>query len=582
MHSHPIFCMSYLTGLLLLSNAVAADSLPLPESVPLPDSGLLMRENRPPAMQPKPQPKPDIENSDAAKPPMSPENNLQITVKKFRFTGNSQFSDDELSALLNSYLGRNIGFKELQAAAKRITEYYHAGGFFLASAYIPVQDIKDGQVEIAILEGRLDASHLTSDVIEAITPLRINHAVLQRFLDAYAEGELLTVDELNHLSLLINDLPGIKAKIVLMPGTKRGTSTLGVKVKQDDLLKGYLMSDNHGLYATGYYRFDGGVSINDAFGFADLLNLRVQSSETGNMVSGSADYQLPINGYGTRLAVNISELHYSLGRDFITLQAEGLARTVGVSLIHPLWLNKQGRLTATARYEHRWMEDNIGLFNSHNHRELNVMNFSLAGNYYDQLLGADAVTQAHIAISAGEVRFNNQEAFNNDQSSGLRSNGGYHKWNWQLNRTQNIVEDISLYANFQGQIASKNLDSSEKFSLGGANAIRAYPSGEGSSDEGWLFNGEARFHLPNLPYVPGYLQLIGFIDSGFARINAQPLTGVLHNSRHLTGYGFGLNLLDAQGFNLRTSMAWREHQKRPTSDATAHGAMLYFQLSKSF
>lgn len=549
---------------------------------PLPDSGLLMRENRTPAAQPKPQAEPAVEAPEPARPAIQPQNDLRITVKNFLFSGNSQFSSAKLQTLLNSYTGHEIRFDDLQAAAKVITQYYHDNGFFLALAYLPQQSIKQGQIEIAVLEGQLDNSHLTADTIQALNELRINKSVIQRFLDTYQEGEIITEQDLNHLSLLLNDLPGINSKIVLAPGKKTGSSALNLKIQEGPLLSGYAQADNHGLYSTGYYRFSGGVSINDPFGFGDQLNLRAQTTETGGTVSGWADYNLPINGYGTRLAVNFSELHYSLGRLFTPLQAEGIARTVGTSLIQPLWLAREGRLTAVAHYEHRWMQDKINQFAWNNDRELNVMSFSFSGHFYDQLFPAGGLTQAYLGVSAGEVSFNNKTAFDNDQSSGLKSNGGYHKFAWQLSRTQNIVEDFSLYANFQGQIASKNLDTSEQLSLGGPNAIRAYPVGEGSADEGWLFNAEARYRLPNIPNLPGYWQLVGFIDTGFSRVNAKPLAGDLNNSRHLTGYGFGLSFLEMAGFNLQTSIAWRDTQKQPSSDPTASGPMMYFQLTKTF
>lgn len=550
------------------------------EPVP-PDAGLLMRENRNAPLQPKQQSKPDVETPAQAKPQMQPQTDLRVSVKNFLFSGNTQFSSAELETLLSSYTGHEIGFNDLQAAVEVITKHYRDAGFFLASAYLPQQSIKQGQVEIAILEGQLDNKHLTSDTIQAIGELRLNKSVLQRFLDTHAEGEIVTEEAMNRLSLLINDLPGIDSKVVLAPGSKTGTSSLSLKVREEPLVNGYLSADNQGLYSTGYYRFNVGVTLNDLTGYGDQLNLRAQSTETGGTVSGWADYSVPINGYGTRFAVNISELHYSLGRSFKPLAAEGIARTVGASLIHPLWLSRNGRLTGIARYEHRWMEDKVSNLTDTD-RELNVMSFSFSGNLYDQLFNLSGMTQAYINVSAGEVSFNNKTAFNTDQQlGGLDSNGGYHKFNWQLSRTQNIIEDFSLFANFQGQVGSKNLDTSEQISLGGPNAIRAYPVGEGSADEGWLFNGEARYHIPNIPNVPGYLQLIGFIDTGFSRINANPLLNQGQNSRHLSGYGFGINWLEVAGFNLRTSVAWRDTKKQPTSDATASGPMMYFQLSKS-
>jgi hemolysin activation/secretion protein len=513
---------------------------------------------------------------------MKAQDGLQVTVQYFRFTGNTQFSNSELQALLSKYKGHPIGFNELQAAAKIISEYYRQAGFLVARAYLPEQDIKYNIVEILILEGHLDGSHLDGNHIELMGDTRINKNVLQGFLNTYPADGLVTDADLSHLSLLINDLTGIDSKAVLSQGAKNGTSALSLKVQEAPLISGYVSTDNHGLYSTGYYRFDGGININDPFGFGDQLTLRAQTTETGNSVMGSADYNLPINGYGTRLGMNFSQLNYSLGRSFSALDANGLARTVGASIIHPLYLSREARLTGTGHYEHRWLQDNTNSVNLHNERELNVMSFSLAGNLYDKIIPAGGLTQAYLNVSAGEVYFTNQVAANTDALTGLNTNGGYHKVNWQLNRTQNIWGDISLYSNFTGQVGSKNLDSSEQISLGGPNAIRAYPVGEGSADEGWLFNGEARYNLPKFSESTGQLQLIGFIDTGFSRINANPLAGDLHNSRHLTGYGVGINWLNMAGFNLRTSLAWRDVGTQPTSDPNQNAPQGYFQLTKGF
>lgn len=198
-------------------------------------------------------------------------------------------------------------------------------------------------------------------------------------------------------------------------------------------------------------------------------------------------------------------------------------------MIHPLFLSREARLTGVAHYEHRWLQDNINLVDIHNDREINAMSFSLAGSLYDKILPSGGLTQAFLNVSAGEVYFTNQAAAFADTASGLNSSGGYHKFNWQLNRTENIWGDskwgdVSLYANFNGQVASKNLDSSEQMSLGGPNAIRAYPVGEGSGDEGWIFNGEARYNLPSFSLVPGQIQFITFVDTGYSRNQCRTVT----------------------------------------------------------
>lgn len=88
--------------------------------------------------------------------------------------------------------------------------------------------------------------------------------------------------------------------------------------------------------------------------------------------------------------------------------------------------------------------------------------------------------------------------------------------------------------------------------------------------------------MPTFSSIPGQIQFIGFIDTGGARINARPLDGEVNNSRQLTGYGFGVNWLGLEGFNIRTSLAWRDVKTQPVSDPNQNSPQGYFQISKSF
>jgi len=562
---------------LLSSLSAAINAAPV-----LPDAGLIMRESSKMPTLPKKSIDTQVETP-LLKKPMATQSNLRVKVQSFNFSGNSQLSTSELQPLLSQYTNRELSFADLQQAAYIITEHYRNAGYLVAYAYLPEQTLENGQVELAIFEGRLDDQHLKGQGINLLNDTRINKNVLQNFLGTLPKGTVITENNMNNLSLQLNQLPGINAKVLLVPGKETGTSSLAVKIKEAPLITGYGSVDNYGLYATGYYRFNGGVSINDPFGLGDQLNLRAQTTETGDTVAGWADYSMALNGYGTRLGVNFAQLDYTLGRSFTDLQANGIARTVGTTLTQPLLLKRNAQLTGFAHYEHRWMQDNIDSVDFHNDRELNVMSFSFAGTMSDSWLTEMGMTQAFINVSAGQVEFTNQQAWDFDKNpQGLNSSGGYHKFNWLLNRTQTVWGPLSLYANFQGQVASKNLDSSEQISLGGPYGIRAYPVGEGSADEGWQFNAETRYRLPVIPYLPGFLQLIGFIDTGYARVNTQPLPGDFKNSQHLTGYGLGINWLEAAGFSLRTSLAWRDSSKQPSADPNANSPMGYFQLSRGF
>ena len=76
---------------------------------------------------------------------------------------------------------------------------------------------------------------------------------------------------------------------------------------------------------------------------------------------------------------------------------------------------------------------------------------------------------------------------------------------------------MSIYVHANAQHANQNLDSSERFGLGGAQGVRAYPSGEGYGDEGALLQTELRIRA-------GYFTPYGFYDAGWVRLNANPWT----------------------------------------------------------
>ena len=111
-----------------------------------------------------------------------------------------------------------------------------------------------------------------------------------------------------------------------------------------------------------------------------------------------------------------------------------------------------------------------------------------------------------------------------------------------------------------GQAAFNNLDSSEKFSLGGPNSLRAYPVGEASGDEGHLLNADIRYNI-SLPPSWGSLQLDGFYDAGYIDINKEPVlialgTATNRNSYWLQGAGLGFNYTSGGKFAIRGSWAY--------------------------
>jgi len=144
-----------------------------------------------------------------------------------------------------------------------------------------------------------------------------------------------------------------------------------------------------------------------------------------------------------------------------------------------------------------------------------------------------------------------------------------------------VTNSLSVYAAISGQVASKNLDVSEKMDLGGMYAVRAYPQGEASADQGYLMTLEARLRLPILAQdSSSQVQLVGFVDSGTVTLNRNPWsTGP--NSRTLSGAGVGLVWSDSNNFMVRVYYA-RKLGNEPATSAPDASGRFWIQAVKYF
>jgi predicted porin len=153
--------------------------------------------------------------------------------------------------------------------------------------------------------------------------------------------------------------------------------------------------------------------------------------------------------------------------------------------------------------------------------------------------------------------------------------GTYKKANASFSRLQALGYGYSLYGSVSGQWADKNLDSSEKLSLGGPNGVRAYPVGEAAGDEGVLGRLELRKYLGTVhgAIAEGAL----FADGGKVRVNKNPWD---NSENELTRYGYGVGVnLYHRDLVMNASLAFSPGDN-PTSDDRA-ARRLWFSISGS-
>ena len=150
--------------------------------------------------------------------------------------------------------------------------------------------------------------------------------------------------------------------------------------------------------------------------------------------------------------------------------------------------------------------------------------------------------------------------------------GHYAKLHYAATRQQVITGDLAFFGSLSGQLSNKNLDSSEKFYLGGSNGVRAYPANEGGGSEGELINLELRRKLPK-----GF-NLVGFYDYGHVTLNHNNnFTGAAAlNDYILQGVGLSLAWQNGNGPSLKATWAQRlGNNPNPTANGNDQDGSLF-------
>ena len=170
--------------------------------------------------------------------------------------------------------GLTIG--QLQQVADTITKFYHDRGYFLARAVIPAQEIKDGVVNIRVLEGRLEKVQ-TSGNKRYRTMCWLN-------LSSRSIGELVTVPRTENALLTLAQYPGLCAAGVFRPGSDVGTTDIIVNVQNEKLFDGSARFDNAGTEFTGRRRLIGSFDWNNLTGGADVLGVTALKTFGGDEI----------------------------------------------------------------------------------------------------------------------------------------------------------------------------------------------------------------------------------------------------------------------------------------------------------
>ena len=486
-------------------------------------------------------------------PPAAGEGGPTLRVNAWRIEGAGLLSEAQLQSAIAGFTGRDLSLTQLQEAAWVIVQAYRQAGW-LAHAFVPPQEIDKGVVTVRVMEARLGEVR-----IEYPEGENVPRALIREMADAQLQrGQPLSLQQVDRLLLLLDDLSGVVATASYAPGHEAGSTDVLLSLGSDKPLEGTVSLDNYGARSTGPNRVSANLTVHSPGGWGDTLQLQAVSSD-GSRYARVA-YLLPVGLEGWRAGVHASDMRYHLVGSFSALQASGSAQSWGADLSAPLIRQPEHNLSAQLTADRKRF-DNLALANSNatdattvSHYTLDVLRAGLSGNWFDHANVAQ--NNASVQVTRGVVDLNNSP---NAQADSLAANtaGYFYKLSANYNREQSLDGQTSWYVQVAAQWANRNLDSSEKLYLGGPYGLRAYPNNEAAGSAGTTVTTGFK-HRIDEAYT-----LNTFLDWGRINVyrNNWSSTGTelaTANAQYLQGVGLTLSWRAPQGLELAGTLSHRQ------------------------
>lgn len=469
----------------------------------------------------------------------------QVYVGRIKVDPSALLAETDIRAAVAPVEDRLVTLRELFDAVERINALYAARRCVTCRAFLPAQDVEDGAVRIQLVEA-------------TVGQVRVEDSRFTRpdfFTDRVrlGSGDLFRLEQLERDLVRINGTGLTRARSRLAPGAAFGTVDVIIEPIEPARWQGVVFADNAGRDTVGEYRLGATVVNNGILGRSDPLTLTVTAAE--GTLGATVGYELPVNRYGTRVAVlyDYSDIEVKKG-PFADLDVGGDAWTAGVTVTHPL------RVTAGSR-----LQAFVGGFAKEADTEF--------GSATLVSTEVRAITYGLDYLMVGDfgVLFTSHAFTNGNERTA--DDGSYFKYNGDLSWQKPFSSGWATVLRVSAQWADRDLlPSQEQYQLGGISTVRGYEQGLLIGDSGYFVSGEVQAPIRALAGTDwAAVRVVAFVDHGGA-FPFRPGGASNTSDDYLTSAGVGVN------FGWRERLGGRAQVGVPLNDPFDNQSSVFLHL----
>jgi len=459
----------------------------------------------------------------------------RFVLREVAVVGNTVLGEAAIRAAADPLVGRMVGTNDLEDLRRRLTRLYIDAGYINSGAVLPDQQVENGRVVFAMIEGRLtevaveDAGTLSPDYVRD----RLGDLTDQ-------DGRPLNVSDIERrLQLLLRDPVIDRVNAALEPGDRPGEARLRARVEEAPPFSLSFSLANSESQSVGSERLGVAATLRNLTGRGDVATIDL--GKTTGMEEAAATWSIPLTPADTRLEVGGEVSHADVTLpDFDVLDIDTNAWTLRLGVTHPVIRTPREELRLGAMIERRYSQ--TYLFDrafplspgtDDGRTDLTVLRLSQAWSQ----TGADRSIGLRSTFSIGLPILGATDVGGDGPDSTFLS------WLGQAQVVQRVFGDTRLIGRATVQWADQPLFSMERLAMGGRHSVRGYRENTLVRDAGVILSAEAqvpvgRLTLPgiNTEGEDGRLFVIPFAD--FAQ--GWNVEGETPDPRRIASVGLGL------------------------------------------
>lgn len=458
-------------------------------------------------------------------------------------------------------IGKCATAADIAATVRQINEYYRARGFITTRAYLPVQDISKGVLEIAIVPGRVEG-FVYGDGRQADS--RINAAFPNE------RGDLLNLRDLEQGLDNYNAPQSARAKFRLIPGEQPGGSFVQVLAEDDRQFYGRLATVNDGFRSTGIFKTTGTLGVDNLFGLNDQISVALTSTPFDNRDTRYADAlalsaNVPYGNWLFGLDAGGNRYHFILDGINQSYPVSGHTSHVSVSAERLLMRDESTKLFAYGALKLSSSRSFIeGYEIESQRRDLTIATLGLRGE--------STVDFGRIDFDIGS-RFG-IDAFGSDVPPKSEVDPQFDLFFARLGLKAPLGESPLTYkGTLSGQWSNDSPPGSEFFSVGGWGNVRGFHDDNMYGPSGVYWRNTLEWQAWQTPDVT--LTIRSGVDVGYVK----PMAFRVWDQKHIVGASLGAEFEFAGGLKLTVDVA---HALDRPSDFKAGRTIGYVGLVAKF